>query len=147
MNIERFFSIGLLIFSIIMCYLAFSFDSIISYDPVGAKAFPILIFSLLIISLTSLVFRRNDYYELLNATPNIIKKTLVLIIAFFSYSYLFEIASYPFASAFIIFVVGKVFKGKTIPCIITAITMSIGAYILFDTLLDVPLPLGLFQQY
>lgn len=147
MKIERFFTIGLLIFSIVMCYLAFSFSSVISYDPVGAKAFPILIFSLLSISLLTMIFKRNSYYELLNVTPPIIKKIIILLITFFAYSYLFEIASYPLASMFLIFIVGKVFYGKTIPCLITAVSMSIGAYVLFDILLDVPLPLGVFQEY
>lgn len=146
MRIERFFSIGLLIVSMGMFYLAFSFDSVISYDSVGSKAFPILISSLLILSLISIVVRRNDYYELMKVTPPVIKRIIVLLIAFFAYAYLFEIASFPLASMMMIFVVGKVFGGKTIPCLITAFVMSIGGYLLFDVLLDVPLPLGPFQS-
>lgn len=145
MRVERFFSIGLLCVSIGMLYVAFSFDSAISYDSVGSKAFPVLISGLLILSLVSIVLRRNDYYELMNVTPPVIKKSIILIVAFFAYAYLFEIASFPVSTAMMIFVVGKVFGGKTIPCLITGLTMSIGGYLLFDMLLDVPLPLGPFQ--
>lgn len=145
MRFERFFSIGLLIFSAIMCYMALSFTSVISYDPVGAKAFPLLIFSLLTISLLTMVVRRNDYFELMRVTPNIIKKIVVLLITFLLYAHFFEIASYPLSSFFMIFIVAKVFGGKTIPSLITAILMSVGAYALFDLLLDVPLPLGPFN--
>lgn len=145
MRVERFFSIALLLVSIYMFYLAFSFNTAISYDSVGSKAFPILIFALLGLSLITMIFRRNDYYELMKVTPLVIKKSIVLLVAFFAYAYLFEIASFPLASMMMIFVVGKVFGGKTIPCLITAFVMSIGGYLLFDVVLDVPLPLGPFQ--
>lgn len=146
MRIERFFSIALLLLSIVLFYLAFFFDTVISYDSVGSKAFPILIFGLLILSLTRIASRRNDYYELLKLTPPILIKMTILIVTFIAYSALFEVASFPLSSMLMIFVVGKVFGGKTIPCLITAVAMSIGAYILFDMLLDVPLPLGPFQK-
>ena len=41
-------------------------------------------------------------------------------------------------------VIGKLFNGKTIPTIITGIVLSSSTYYLFDRVLDVPLPLGLF---
>lgn len=145
MRFERFFSIGLLIFSAIMCYLALSFTSIISYDPVGAKAFPLLIFSLLTVSLSTMILRRNNYFELMRLTPGIIKKNIVLIVTFTLYAYFFEYASYPLSSMFMIFVLAKIFGGKTIPSLITAVVMSIGSYVLFDLFLDVPLPLGPFN--
>lgn len=146
MRIERFFSIVLFLVSISLFYLAFFFETVISYDSVGSKAFPILIFGLLGVSLLYISLRKNNYYELLKLTPQIIIRMIILIATFCAYATLFEIASFPLSSMLMIFIVGKIFGGKMVQCLITAVVMSICAYVLFDILLDVPLPLGPFQK-
>lgn len=145
MHAERLFSILLLIASLSLAGLAFTFNSKISYDPIGAKAFPLLIFSLLSISFFILSIRKGNYFEQLNLNQETLKKSVLVLLAFFAYAYLFEIASYPLSSMLMIFIVAKAFNGRTVPSLITAVAMSLGSYLLFDLLLDVPLPLGPFS--
>ena len=42
---------------------------------------------------------------------------------------------------------GLLFTGRPLPCAISAVLMGVLLYGLFDYLLDVPLPLGLFEAF
>ena len=45
------------------------------------------------------------------------------------------------------FALGLLFTGRPLPCAISAVLMGVLLYGLFDYLLDVPLPLGLFEAF
>ena len=45
------------------------------------------------------------------------------------------------------FALGLLFTGRPLPCAISGVLMGVLLYGLFDYLLDVPLPLGLFEAF
>ena len=61
-----------------------------------------------------------------------------------AYALTFELLGFPLATALMAFGVGKLFGGSSKACLISGIALGALLYVLFDLLLDVPLPLGFF---
>lgn len=124
---------------------ACSFDAPISYDSVGPKAFPILLMGLITASAVYLTFRPAIMFEPveLGWTKHMLGKLALCTLALTLYAALFEWLGFMIATIFMTITIGKLFHGKTIPTVITAVILGASTYYLFDRILDVPLPLGL----
>lgn len=141
MNAERIFSGLLLAAALFLLFLAWGYTAPIAYDPIGPRPYPVLVLSLLAVCLFYLMLRRNGGAAL-DITPLIRNKLLMCLAAMLAYALLFELLGFPLATALMVFAVGKLFGGKTVPCLVTAAALGGGLYLLFDRLLDVTLPLG-----
>lgn len=138
---ERVFSAILLLISLFLLYLAFGYDAPIAYDPLGPKPYPVLILSLLSASCLYLAVRPHAPDIDLGYTPSLLKNIGLCILFMLFYAALFELLGFPLATTLMAFGVGKLFGGRTLPCLISGLGLGVGFYILFDRLLDVPLPL------
>ncbi|MCF7529904.1 tripartite tricarboxylate transporter TctB family protein [Neisseria lisongii] len=143
MNLERCFSALLLAVSLFLLYLAWGYTAPISYDPLGPRPYPAMILSLLALCSLFLALRPKQSEDL-GYTPSLLKKLLLCFLALLFYGILFEILGFPLATAAMVFAVGKLFGGSNTACAVTGIALGIGFYLLFDRLLDVPLPVGFF---
>ena len=76
-----------------------------------------------------------------------IKRGLLCICALLSYALLFESLGFVISTALGVFALGLLFSGRVLPCAISGVLMGVVLYSLFDLLLDVPLPLGLFEAF
>ncbi|WP_165009320.1 tripartite tricarboxylate transporter TctB family protein [Neisseria yangbaofengii] len=144
MNLERCFSGLLLAAAVFLLYLAWGYTAPISYDPLGPRPYPVLILSLLAVSCLFLVIRRNSETIDLGYTPNMLKKLGICLVTLLLYAVLFELLGFPLATALMAFTVGILFGGSFKVCAISGIALGTGFYLLFDRLLDVPLPVGFF---
>ncbi|ENW96067.1 MULTISPECIES: tripartite tricarboxylate transporter TctB family protein [unclassified Acinetobacter] len=124
---------------------ASNFDAPISYDSVGPRAFPILIMGLITASATYLTVRPSIMFEPveLGWSKHLVFKIALCALALTLYAALFELLGFIIATTLLTIALGKLFKGKTLPTIITACILGITTYYLFDRVLDVPLPMGL----
>lgn len=125
---------------------ACNFEAPISYDPVGPKAFPILLMGLITFSAIYLTVRPAIMFEPveLGWTKPLLIKLVLCTIALTFYAAAFEFLGFILATLLMTVALGKLFNGKTIPIVITGLVLSISTYYMFDRVLDVPLPLGLF---
>ncbi|WP_373702889.1 tripartite tricarboxylate transporter TctB family protein [Neisseria dentiae] len=144
MKIERLFSAALLLATLGLLYLAFGYTAPVSYDPLGPRPYPVLILSLLALCCLFLVVRPRGEYINLGYTPAILKKVGLCIVFLGAYAVLFEVLGFPLATALMSFGVGKLFGGRTLPCVVSGIVLGALFYALFDLAFDVPLPLGFF---
>ncbi|MCY1552043.1 Tripartite tricarboxylate transporter TctB family protein [compost metagenome] len=64
-----------------------------------------------------------------------------------AYALLFESLGFIISTALGTFALGLLFTGRLLPCAISGVLMGVLLYGLFDYLLDVPLPLGLFEAF
>ncbi|MCS4534467.1 tripartite tricarboxylate transporter TctB family protein [Neisseria montereyensis] len=145
MKIERLFSAALLLMVCGLLYLAWGYTAPIAYDPLGPRPYPILILSLLGLCCLFLLVRPRGEPIVLGYTPAIVKKIALCIACMVAYAFLFEVLGFPLSTALMAFCIGKLFGGRTLHCLISGVVMGVLLFILFDTLLDVPLPLlGIF---
>ncbi len=146
MKSERILTAIIAIIGFGLLIYAFNFEAPISYDPVGPKAFPILLMGLITASAVYLTVRPAIMFEPIELgwTQHLVGKLLLCALALTVYALVFELLGFVIATLLMTIALGKLFGGKTVPSVITGIGLSLSTYYLFDRVLDVPLPLGFF---
>lgn len=146
MKSERILTAIIAVCGLALLIYACNFQAPISYDPVGPKSFPILLMGLITASAFYLTIRPAIMFEPveLGWTKHMLGKLALCALALTFYAALFEWLGFVIATILMTVALGKLFHGKTLPTVITAIVLGISTYYLFDRVLDVPLPLGLF---
>ncbi|WP_043239069.1 tripartite tricarboxylate transporter TctB family protein [Stutzerimonas azotifigens] len=127
-----------------LAVLAWSFEAPFAYDPVGPRAYPLLLLALMAAgSLWLLVKPKGE------PTPAIdwamARKVLLCIVALLAYALLFEPLGFVLSTALAGFAMGLLFNGRLLPSAVSGLLMGVLLYVLFDRLLDVPLPLGVLE--
>ncbi|VEG12356.1 tripartite tricarboxylate transporter TctB family protein [Moraxella cuniculi] len=140
---ERYFAGLLLIVSLFLLYLASDYVAPIAYDPLGPRPYPMLLLALLAACSLFLLVRPKAEIDQLGYTPSLLKKLALCLVTLLGYAVLFELLGFIIATAIMATIVGKLFGGKLLHCLISGVAMGVLLYLLFDQALDVPLPLGL----
>ncbi len=73
------------------------------------------------------------------------RKVLLCIVALLAYALLFEPLGFVLSTALAGFAMGLLFNGRLLPSAVSGLLMGVLLYVLFDRLLDVPLPLGVLE--
>lgn len=141
----RLFAASWLLFCAVLAVLAWGFQAPFAYDPVGPRAYPLLLLSLMAIGSMWLIYKPGMLEQRLNLQA--LKRALLCILALLTYALLFEILGFVISTALGTFALGLLFTGRLLPCAISGVLMGVVLYSLFDLLLDVPLPLGLFEAF
>ncbi|MGE8571054.1 MAG: tripartite tricarboxylate transporter TctB family protein [Acinetobacter amyesii] len=144
MKSERILTAIIAVCGFFLLIYAYNFEAPISYDPVGPKAFPILLMGLITVSAIYLTVRPAMMFEPveLGWNKHLIGKLVLCTLALSLYALCFEWLGFIVATLLMTIAVGKLFNGKTVPVVITGLVLSMSTYYLFDRVLDVPLPLG-----
>ncbi|MCR4510488.1 tripartite tricarboxylate transporter TctB family protein [Pseudomonas sp. GLN_6] len=141
----RLFAASWLLFCAVLAVLAWGFQAPFAYDPVGPRAYPLLLLSLMALGSMWLIYKPGMLEQRLNLQA--LKRALLCILALLAYALLFEILGFVISTALGTFALGLLFTGRLLPCAISGVLMGVVLYSLFDLLLDVPLPLGLFEAF
>jgi len=148
MVLQRLFAFVLLLACIGLALMAWPYQAPFSYEPVGPRAFPLLMLALMGISLLYMVFRpapiKQDEGEPPLDRPTLIKIglcTLLLLV----FAGLFEPLGFVLSSILVGIPMARLYGGRWLPSVVVITLMSIGLYLLFDKVMDVPLPLGLLD--
>lgn len=141
-KLERYFSGLLFLATLFLLYTAWGYVAPIAYDPLGPRPYPLLVLGLMAACTLFLTIRPKAEEIDLGYTPSLLKNLVICLVAMLSYAILFEIIGFPIATALMAIVIGKLFGGKTLPCVISGVVMGALLYLLFDQAFDVPLPLG-----
>ena len=128
-----------------LALLAWGFEAPFAYDPVGPRAYPLLLLSLMAAGSLWLLFKPGLLEQRLNKTAAM--RAVLCVLALLAYALLFEVLGFVIATSLATFALGLLFAGRLLPCAISAVLMGVLLYALFDYLLDVPLPLGLFEAF
>ena len=148
MIVQRIFAFALLLVCAGLAVMAWPYQAAFSYEPVGPRAYPLLMLGLLGLALLYLVLRptpivhSEDEPPLDRATLNKIGLCILLLLIFAG---LFEPLGFILSSMLIGVPMARLYGGRWLPSVIVISLMSVALYLLFDRLMDVPLPLGLLD--
>lgn len=148
MLLQRIFAAVLLTACAGLALMAWPYQAAFSYEPVGPRAFPLLMLGLMGLGLLYMLFRptpivhSDDDPQLDRQTLNKIGICIVLLLIFAG---LFEPLGFILSSVLIGIPMARLYGGRWLPSIVVTTLMSVGLYLLFDKLMDVPLPLGLLD--
>ena len=141
----RLFSAIWLLLCAWLAVIAWGFQAPFAYDPVGPRAYPLLLLALMGAGSLWLIIKPGMLEQRLNM-PAALRSGLC-VLALLTYALTFEPLGFVISTALATFVLGLLFTGRPVPCAISAVLMGVLLYVLFDLLLDVPLPLGLLEAF
>jgi putative tricarboxylic transport membrane protein len=126
-----------------MAWFARSYAAEISYEPVGPKAFPLLLAGLLAVAGAWLALKPSAPVEPLGLAQ--LKVVAPGAAAMVVYALLFETLGFIVATTVMAVPVGMAFGGNWKQSLSGGAALGIGLYLLFDKLLDVVLPSGMLS--
>lgn len=123
-----------------MAWTAQDYAAAISYEPVGPRAFPLLLAAGLGLSGLWLVLRPAVSSGAFQGVPW--SATALCAAAVLAYALLFQWLGFPLATALMALPVGMAFGGGWKQALGGGVALGLLLYLLFDKLLDVVLPAG-----
>ena len=143
MLLQRIFASVLLLACVGLALMAWPYQAAFSYEPVGPRAFPLLMLGLIymIVRPTPVVHSEDD--------PQLDRDTLikigVCVVLLLIFAGTFEPLGFILSSILIGIPMARLYGGRWLPSVVIISLMSVGLYLLFDKAMDVPLPLGLLD--
>ncbi|MBU1351049.1 MAG: tripartite tricarboxylate transporter TctB family protein [Gammaproteobacteria bacterium] len=135
-----------------MAWAAQGYAAEISYEPVGPRAFPLLLSALMVACGAWLVVRpgvaataEGDGAGAEAARWQNLKPLALAVLAIGLYVSLFQWLGFPLATALMALPVGMAFGGNWRQSLAAGAGMGVVLYLMFDKLLDVILPTGLLS--
>jgi putative tricarboxylic transport membrane protein len=123
-----------------MAWHAQAYVAPISYEPVGPRAFPMLLAALMALCGLWLLVKPAPGGAALNAAQW--RRFGLVAVAVLAYAALFETLGFPLATAVMTVPVALAFGGEWKKALGSGLVMGVLLYLLFDRLLDVVLPGG-----
>lgn len=148
MLLQRLFLGAWLLLALVMIGVGLDYQAPFSYEPVGPRSFPLLMLGLLCAGLL---------YLLINPTPihrdehepeldqHGLRKVVLCIALLLAFALLFEPLGFIPASTLVGACLARLYEGQWRPSLVAGLGLALGLYLLFDKLLDVPLPLGILS--
>jgi putative tricarboxylic transport membrane protein len=139
---ERIFGGVLLLVSIAGIWIGWGYVPPVSYEPVGPRAFPLLILFLLGICAVVLMLEKKS--DTRWAPAPVLKRIGLLFVIVLAYALLFDKLGFILATALMTIPVARFFGATWTQCAAGGAGLGVGMYFFFDRLLDVALPTGLW---
>lgn len=111
-----------------------------SYEPVGPKAFPLLLAALMALCSIALIVRPD--HQPVDVNPALVGKGAALIGVLLSYALLFSTIGFVVSTALMVVAVSRIFQGSWKTSAVTSVTIALVTFLLFDSVLEVSLPRG-----
>ncbi|MFJ4142351.1 tripartite tricarboxylate transporter TctB family protein [Pseudomonas sp. NPDC089734] len=148
MVLQRIFAAVLLLACAGLALMAWPYQAPFSYEPVGPRAFPLLMLSLMGVALLYMLIRPTPIVHSEDEPP-LDRETLIkigtCIALLLVFAGLFEPLGFILSSILIGIPMARLYGGRWMPSVVVVTLMSVGLYLLFDKTMDVPLPLGLLS--
>ena len=128
--------------------MAWPYQAAFSYEPVGPRAFPLLMLALMSVGLIYMIFRPSLVVHT-EEDPQLDRQTLtkiaLCVVLLLVFAGTFEPLGFILSSILVGIPMARLYGGRWLPSIVIISLMSVGLYLLFDKAMDVPLPLGLLE--
>ncbi|WNW11572.1 tripartite tricarboxylate transporter TctB family protein [Pseudomonas sp. DTU_2021_1001937_2_SI_NGA_ILE_001] len=145
MVLQRLFAAALLLVCAALAIMAWPYQAPFSYEPVGPRAFPLLMLGLMGLALLYMLFRPTPIVHSEDEPP-LDRETLIKIGACIGllliFAATFETLGFILSSILIGVPMALLYGGRAVPGTVVVVLMSIALYVLFDKTMDVPLPMG-----
>ena len=148
MLLQRIFASVLLLVCVGLALMAWPYQAAFSYEPVGPRAFPLLMLGLMGLGLIYMIVRPTPVVHS-EEDPQLDRDTLlkieVCVVLLLIFAGTFEPLGFILSSILIGIPMARLYGGRWMPSVVIISVMSVGLYLLFDKAMDVPLPLGLLD--
>ena len=145
---QRVFASALLLVCAGLAAMAWPYQAAFSYEPVGPRAFPLLMLALMGLGLTYRIFRPSPVVHS-EDDPKLDRETLtkigLCIVLLLIFAGTFEPLGFILSSILVGIPLARLYGGRWLPSSVIISLVSVGLYLLFDKAMDVPLPLGLLD--
>lgn len=145
---QRIFGLVLLVASVALSITAWNYQAPFSYEPVGPRAYPVLLLALIGLGAVYLLLKPATASALSAEPPmdrHVLRKVAGCVLVLVIYATLFEPLGFIPASVLFGIAMARLYDGSWRTSLITGTAIAIGLYLLFDKVLDVPLPLGILS--
>lgn len=141
---DRFLSLLLLVIGLFYGAAAQEYSTPFSYDPLGPKPVPLFIAScLIVLALTLLLYPHQIKRPLLTSWSR--SAWLAIILLFYQMSW--SVLGFLLSTTISIYLASRLYRCSWMQGLMTALTLSVICYGLFNFILNVPLPLGRIFTY
>lgn len=140
---DRILGVLALLVAAAMAIAAWGYAAPIDYEPVGPRAFPLLVAVLIALCGAWLVAKPGPAAVFPKGAQ--LRNVALFAAAVVLYGILFQWLGFSVATALLALPVGYVFGGTWRQSVTTGAALGIVLFLLFDKLLDVVLPLGIFK--
>jgi putative tricarboxylic transport membrane protein len=141
--VDRLFAGVWLLLTLGFAAMARTYEAQYSYEPIGPRAFPLLLAGISAVCALWLLLRPKQIAEDLPPLPEGgIVRAAKLIVGLFAYAFLFEWVGFPLATVLATVVIGRLFGGSWPGVTVAGVALGVSLFLLFDKVLDVTLPLG-----
>ena len=142
------FASVLLLVCVGLALMAWPYQAAFSYEPVGPRAFPLLMLGLMGLGLIYMIVRPTPVVHS-EEDPQLDRDTLlkiaVCVVLLLIFAGTFEPLGFILSSILIGIPMARLYGGRWMPSVVIISVMSVGLYLLFDKAMDVPLPIGLLD--
>ncbi|WP_210712693.1 tripartite tricarboxylate transporter TctB family protein [Pseudomonas sp. MWU349] len=148
MLVQRLFAAVLLLACAGLALMAWPYQAAFSYEPVGPRAFPLLMLGLMGLALLYMLFRPAPIKHSEEEPPldrQTLTKITICVTLLLVFAGAFEPLGFILASILIGVPMARLYGGRWLPSLVIISLLSVGLYWLFDRVMDVPLPLGLLD--
>jgi putative tricarboxylic transport membrane protein len=143
MNSDRVLGLLAILMGAGMAVLAWGYKAQVEYEPVGPRAFPLLLASLIGLCGLWLAFKPSHRAHFGSAVQ--MRSVALCGLFVLLYAVLFQVLGFVLATALMSIPVGRIFGGSWKQSVLTGLGMGVVLFVLFDTLLDVVLPAGVLK--
>lgn len=143
---QRIFGIVLLLCCLGLAATAWGYHAPFSYEPVGPRAYPLLLLTLMALGAIYLIAKPASATVNADEPPldrQVLIKVGTCVVFMTIYAALFETLGFIPASVLFGIAMARLYEGTWTISVIAGVVLGIGLYLLFDKALDVPLPLGI----
>jgi len=146
--LQRSFSALLLLLCVVLAVIAFGYHAPFSYEPVGPRAWPLVLLVLLALSALGLLFSSVPKAEGKPAADHHLSaKVTGCVMLLLVYAALFETLGFIPAAMLLGLGLARLYGGRWSVAVLSGLILGVGLYLLFDKALDVPLPLGVLSDW
>ena len=145
---QRIFGAVLLLTCIALSIVAWGYHAPFSYEPVGPRAYPMLLLILMGLGAIYLLVKPVSATAHSDEPPldkHVIRKGVGCVVLLTIYAAMFEPLGFIFASLVFGIAMARLYEGTWIASVVSGVVLAVGLYLLFDKVLDVPLPLGILS--
>lgn len=142
---DRFLGVMALLFSAFLAWFGAGLEAAFSYEPVGPRAFPLLLSALIGLCGLVLTWRAGNQVDPNPPGVNLRILLMVGILAFYAAGFVWF--GFILSTAIMTAMVGRLFGGSWMKSTVGGVAMSFLFYVLFDRVLDVVLPAGLLGAW
>lgn len=142
---DRILGIAALVFAALMAWFGWGIQAPFSYEPVGPRAFPLLLAAIIALCGAWLTFKGRERAEPNPPGANV--RIALMVVYCFLYALFFEALGFIIATTAMTILVGRLFGGAWSKVAAGGLVMSVSFFLLFDRALDVVLPLGILERF